>query len=94
MTGSTVFKLALREVTHLKRLASFPVHWCCLSFAQHRQVHNLLIRFSRFFPFFGSQEKLDRGKSIELSRNYIQISDGTGSKQGRLLENRRGLFSL
>jgi len=57
----------------------------------HQQVHNLLIRFSRFF---GSQKKLDQGKSIELSRNYIQISDGTGSKQGHFLENRRGLFSL
>jgi hypothetical protein len=32
---------------------------------------------------------LDPGKSIELSRNYIQISDGTGSKQGRFLKNRR-----
>jgi hypothetical protein len=58
----------------------------------HLQVHNLLIRFSRFFPFVGSQKKLDQGKSIELSQNYIQISDGTGSKQGRFLENRRGLF--
>jgi hypothetical protein len=58
------------------------------------QGEQLLIRFSRFFPFFGSQKKLDPGKSIELSRNYIQISDGTGSKQGCFLENRRGLFSL
>jgi hypothetical protein len=60
--------------------------------SMHQQVHNLLIRFSRFLPFFGSQKKLDPGKSIELSRNYIQISDGTDSKQGRFLENRRGLF--
>ena len=29
---------------------------------------------------FVSQSKLDQGESIELSRNYIQISDGTGSK--------------
>ena len=43
------------------------------------QVHNLLICFS---PFFSSQKKLDQGKSIELSQNYIQISDGTGNKQG------------
>jgi hypothetical protein len=42
----------------------------------HQQVHNLLICFSRFFPFFGSQKKLDPGKSLE----HIQISRAGANK--------------
>jgi hypothetical protein len=39
--------------------------------------------FLAFFPFSAPKKKLDPGKSIELSRNYIQISDGTGSYGNR-----------
>jgi hypothetical protein len=41
------------------------------SHAGHQQVHNLLIRFSRFFPLFGSQKKLDRGKFHEITYKFL-----------------------